>query len=463
MNLFHRSNTQTQEKQDPHHITAENAYLYSPDARQSGGSLGQRLKRFWLSRTRPQQVLLVSGTVLILFSALMISFSLGHSNSGTKTSQTTLAGSQQTSGGSSSGSGSSTGITSADDANGNGVPDDEEGVVEGGEGVAWWKKLFDVVRSSDDGETSDGSGTEEEGSETNESSDGADESVDDENSDQIATDEAVEDTYDYTDETTPSSVESKKSTASNGFMVATYNIRTTNLNKWDTSRANSILNYIKSVDIVGIQEGKDDSVRWLKTKLSAAGYSAAAYSNGGEYRAIFWRNSKFSVINQGNKNLSDGRNLSWAQLKIVGTGKSVYFLNTHLRLWTTKSSGGNTTSPSKYRTKEIKEALSFIKSTAATTPVILVGDMNSRPGSDVDKLIQGDGFYSGYKIATTKNNLSYSTSVSNFNGGTTGNVHKGNSRIDHIYVKNGITMSKITIVIHQKGSDHIPVEATVSL
>lgn len=42
--------------------------------------------------------------------------------------------------------------------------------------------------------------------------------------------------------------------------AATYNIRATEMTFWDSTRANAILNYIKTVDIVGIQEGRSDSV-----------------------------------------------------------------------------------------------------------------------------------------------------------------------------------------------------------
>lgn len=344
----------------------------------------------------------------------------------------------------------------AADTNGDGVVDDKDN-IDVSEGTSWWRDIIakakERMKQNSTSDTANSSTT---------SSSSSSEYAYIENDDWIVDDENVDDTYEYGGSSAESGTPQTNATSS-GFTAATYNIRTTSADKWDNARANSILNYAKSVDIIGVQEGKDDSVSWLKTRLKIAGFTSASYSNGGEYRVIFWRNSRFGEVKQGSVKLSDGRNLTWARLKITSSGKQFYFLTTHLRLWTTTTSGGNTTSSSVYRVREIKEVLQFVKSTVGSSPVVLVGDMNSRPGSGIDDLIQAAGFRNAYSAATKKNNLSYSTSVANFNGGLSGDVHKGNSRIDNIYVKNGFSVPRVEIMIKQKGSDHIPLEADLSL
>lgn len=268
------------------------------------------------------------------------------------------------------------------------------------------------------------------------------------------------------------------------FTVATYNIRAARLSKssWDDARANAILGFIKTVDIVGLQETQrllvnvktkdqiktsDGSEAWLTDNLQVAGYSrttptvspryGAAKADNGEDRVIFWRNNKFTLVRQDNERLDDHRNLPWVRLKENASGKEFYFVDTHLTY------GGSTNKYSSTRGKQIKQILAFVKTNMSDAPVIFVGDMNSRSGSKEDKLIQNGGFKDAYKIAGTKVNMKYTTTLASFAGGQTGVIDKkrGN-HIDHIYVKNGVSIAAIKIV-EQKGSDHLPVEAGVAL
>lgn len=314
------------------------------------------------------------------------------------------------------------------------------------------------------------------------------------------------------------------------FRVATYNIRATRLSKsaWDNKRANAILKYIKSIDIVGLQETQREAVNlgtkhksvsvanrsenWLTNKLVAAGFSRSAptksprygekaYDNG-EDRVIFWNNQKFTLVTQGQKSVSDDttgvndetanegneslakhRNLVWVKLRETTSGKIFYFLTTHLT-W-----GGSTGTYEPIRGTQITQIIDYVNQQMTDAPVILVGDMNSRSGSPEDKCFtdgfpdaknmlnakgnliyypecthrQGGGFSDAYKTATTKQNMNYSTTITSFKGKLTGSVNTVNGRhIDHIYTKGAISVSRIEVV-KQKGSDHLPVEADVSL
>lgn len=270
----------------------------------------------------------------------------------------------------------------------------------------------------------------------------------------------------------------------NTFTVATYNIRATRLSKssWDTVRANAILAYIKTVDIVGLQETQrqlvnvkakdqinisDSSEDWLTENLTAAGYSrttptvspryGATKSDNGEDRIIFWRSDTFTLIRQGNETLSNQRNLPWVKLRENASGKEFYFVNTHLTY------GGSTSKYSSTRGKQIKEILGYIKTDMTDAPIIFVGDMNSRSGGKEDKLIQAGGFSDSYKIAKTKTNMKYGTALANFKGKLTGDINKKSStHIDHIYVNGKASVLRVK-VIGQKGSDHLPVEADIAL
>ena len=462
MKLFHRSNTPTQESPDPHHITAENAYLYSPDARQSGESIGQRLKRFWNNRTRPQQVLLVSGTILILFSSLMIGLSLGHSSS-TKTSQTTLAGSQQTSQGSGSSSDGSTAINSADDANGNGVPDNEEGVVEGGEGVAWWKKLFNVVRSSDDEET-DESGTEEEASETNESSDESGMVDDDigyiEDETYVEDGDTTSTDYDTTAEDVPASDVPQLATDSTAsrFTIATWNVYTGNKQNVG-DRTKTILG---RAQILGLQEVNSNFVKKIKSiTCSSCAYEAYLPSKADRF-PIVWNKSYFTKVNAGYSYMVkptgpyQKRYAVWVKLRNKATGKTLYAVNTHLP----RGVEGNVEAKlvESYK-KHMANLVTLLKSKQKDNiPIFITGDFNVNYRKDscstswkpCDKLGALD-IKSGWKI----------TKLAGI-GSKQGTHSTGSRLIDYVFVwkRSDTTVNSTYVLGGNKngwgGSDHKP-------
>ena len=452
---------------DPHHITAENAYLYSPDARQSGESIGQRLKRFWNNRTRPQQVLLVSGTILILFSSLMIGLSLGHSSS-TKTSQTTLAGSQQTSQGSGSSSDGSTAINSADDANGNGVPDNEEGVVEGGEGVAWWKKLFNVVRSSDD-ETADESGDEEEATQVDET---YDESVEEDVADQNDAD--VED--DFVDQE-----EEEISYITDPVVTQKDTTLTLTIGSWNVylrSSTDKVISGVKSllgdVDILGIQEGASYASAFKdRVACSSCKYSMYPTANKTPRKiAIFWHKDKFKLISSGFRHGStqDGvkKYFVWVKLKENTSGKVFYVINTHFPFDSTIGGSLRNTSGGKAYQKHMPTLVKLIKEFQKTNlPIFVTGDINADYRADKGKtsalpraaLSEGLNVKSGWEYLKLK-------------GISSGTGTAGSSRIiDYVFSwkQSYITYQSMEIIRSGSsrngwsGSDHKPIALTLTI
>lgn len=231
--------------------------------------------------------------------------------------------------------------------------------------------------------------------------------------------------------------------------AATYNIRASDLTSWDSTRANAILSYIKTVDIVGVQEGRSDSIPWLTTRLKTAGY---ARTSNEWARNVFWRTKNFTIVKQGQKQLDRGKDLVWVKLKERTSGKSFYFADVHLDV----DSSAN-------RTAELQTALKYMSGLMTDAPIVFVGDMNSERGSSQDKQIQRAGYLNAYDVATSKIHINYKTTLSGFKGGTSGTIDTSSThQVDHIYIKGNLSVSRIEIVSH-KGSDHLPVEADILL
>lgn len=238
------------------------------------------------------------------------------------------------------------------------------------------------------------------------------------------------------------------------FKVATYNIRATELDSWNkSSRGDKILSYLKTVDIAAIQEVRDDSRAELKRGLGAAGFSKSKDNVAVD---IFWKSSKFSVTDQGNvlalnhekcgsENNSTKR-ITWVKLKETASGSEFYVMTTHLDVNTNAC-----------RVKQVNKALDLVRDTMKNAPIIFLGDMNAKTGSSADDLITGAGFSDAFSLATNKVNIDSSSTVAGINGD-----RRNGDPIDHIYLQNGVSVSRVEIK-DQKGSDHLPVEAIVSL
>ena len=169
-------------------------------------------------------------------------------------------------------------------------------------------------------------------------------------------------------------------------------------------------------------------------------------------RQVFWNTTMFTLVKQGEKELSAGKEIVWVKLKENKSGKQFYFATTHLKV----------NCPS-CRTAELRTGLGYMNSTMTDAPIIFVGDMNSEIGSSQDKQIQSAGFKNSYLIARTKKNITYRTTVPGFTGGLTGKIDTNSDhQIDHIYIKGNLVVQRIEVK-NQRGSDHLPVEAAISI
>jgi endonuclease/exonuclease/phosphatase family metal-dependent hydrolase len=255
--------------------------------------------------------------------------------------------------------------------------------------------------------------------------------------------------------------------------VMTFNIRYDNpgdrLNSWQY-RKDIAVEVIKenSIDLLGTQEVLANQFHDLKERLTeytAIGAGRADGRESGEYCAIFYRKEKFEAEASGHFWLSetpdiagskgwDGaceRMATWAILKEKATGKRFFFINTHL------DHIGQIA-----RREGVKLLLERAKAASRGLPVIITGDFNAPPDSEViQQVIAGGQFFD-----TRLNAPSVPEISGTFHGFGEVPVEK-RSIIDYVFVTGNIAVKKYSVIPEkQKGvflSDHTPVMAEVEI
>ena len=178
--------------------------------------------------------------------------------------------------------------------------------------------------------------------------------------------------------------------------VMSFNIRYDNpedsLDNWKFRKdraANAIRFY--NVDILGTQEVLHNQLEDLKQRLPEYDVIGVGREDGkekGEYSALWYKKDRFTLIDSGYFWLSetpevagskgwDGaceRIASWAKLKDKVSGKEVFALNTHLDHVGIVA-----------RCEGISLMLNKVNQLSDGLPVIVTGDFNSEPESDVIK------------------------------------------------------------------------------
>jgi endonuclease/exonuclease/phosphatase family metal-dependent hydrolase len=249
--------------------------------------------------------------------------------------------------------------------------------------------------------------------------------------------------------------------------VMTFNVRYDNpddsLNNWQYRKdaaAEMIAAY--DVDLLGTQEVLANQLNDLKERLpqyAAIGVGRADGKEGGEYSAIFYKKDIFEVLKSGTFWLSetpeaagskgwDGaceRIVTWAALQEKRTGKRLVFVNTHL------DHVGKVA-----RRESVRLILERVKAERNGLPVIITGDFNSTPESEVIQHVLADGTFFDTRLLAP--------SVAETNGTFHGFGKIPAERrhiIDYIFVTNDITVNTYTVVLEKRGdiylSDHTPV------
>lgn len=266
----------------------------------------------------------------------------------------------------------------------------------------------------------------------------------------------------------------KQVAASEPVNVMSFNIRYDNpedsMNNWKFRKervANAVRFY--DVDIVGMQEVLRNQLEDLRQRLPEYGVVGVGREDGkekGEYSALWYRKSRFTLLGSGNFWLSetpevagskgwDGaceRIASWAKLKDAVSGKEYLALNTHLDHVGVVA-----------RREGVNLILEKVNELGGELPVIVTGDFNSEPESDVIKNI------------TDPNNPKHLTDtrlVSPVVYGPSWTFHDFDKipydkrpLIDYVFVRNGLRVLRYGVLAETENesllSDHAPVLVTV--
>lgn len=221
--------------------------------------------------------------------------------------------------------------------------------------------------------------------------------------------------------------------------VGTYNLRYNNthdsINAWP-NRKNVVISLIRfyDFDVLGTQEALSDQVADLLTGLPDYAIVGVGRDDGktkGEYAAIFYKKSKFTLMNSGTFWLSEKdirrpnkgwdaalpRICTWVQLKDKKTNKIFFHFNTHFDHVGKQA-----------RANSARLIIAMIKKIAGNAPVILSGDFNVDQNNDPYKLIVNSGIlWDAYSTARVRFALNGTFNAFNSQAYT-------DSRIDHVFV-----------------------------
>lgn len=258
--------------------------------------------------------------------------------------------------------------------------------------------------------------------------------------------------------------------------VMSFNIRYDNpddsLNNWQYRKdvaAKTIKN--QNADIVGTQEVLVNQLNDLKSRLpeyNAIGVGREDGIEKGEYSAILYKKDRFKEIKSGYFWLSetpevagskgwDGaceRIATWAILEDISSKKQLFFINTHL------DHVGKIA-----RQEGVTLLLSRANALANGLPIIMTGDFNATPESDVIKHVTD---------VNSPKHLIHSKDIAVEKSGTDWTFHgfgkvpmERREFIDYVFVSKGIKVAKHSVLPEKLDdtfiSDHSVVVAQIEI
>ena len=267
------------------------------------------------------------------------------------------------------------------------------------------------------------------------------------------------------------------SAAKKSVKIMTFNVRCVveadGLNQWKNRKdyAVNLLKFYKP-DLFGVQEATHQQMVDILAGLSDYAYVGVGRSDGktgGEYSAIFYEKVRFEVKDSGTFWLAEGektnipgslgwdadypRIATWAIFKDKKTGKSFFYLNTHLDHIGVQA-----------RHNGAKLLLNFAKSHSKGLPVVMTGDFNAEPADDP------------ILVLTQPEDKSFvlidSKSVSKLVYGPEGTFHdfgriefEKRPRLDYIFINGKMSVKYHAVLTDNLGklypSDHHPVIAKI--
>lgn len=260
--------------------------------------------------------------------------------------------------------------------------------------------------------------------------------------------------------------------------IMSFNIRldaaSDSLNNWQYRKdvaAQIITDY--DADIVGTQEVRPNQLKDLKDRLPgyvSVGVGRDDGTNGpdsGEHSTLFYKKDRFKEHESGTFWLSETpdvpsmgwdaaypRVATWAVLEDIATGKKVFAINTHLDHVGSEARINGVT-------LMLEKALDVAKG----YPVVLTGDFNSVPSSDVVNHVVSE---------TTPNSLACTRTVAKTKKEKEGTYHdfgrlspEDQEYIDYIFVSKGTEVDLYEVIADKLNdiylSDHNPIFAKITI
>ncbi|MBK7409090.1 MAG: endonuclease/exonuclease/phosphatase family protein [Saprospirales bacterium] len=255
------------------------------------------------------------------------------------------------------------------------------------------------------------------------------------------------------------------------FRAMTFNIRydtpDDGINRWDNRKdwvADLIRHY--GPEVFGLQEALEHQIEDLAGCLPEwawVGVGRDDGKKGGEYTPIFYRKDRWKMLESGTYWLSEDpekvgeagwdaslpRIVTWMKLQQLATGRTVFLANTHFDHRGTKA-----------RQESALLILRRLATLLPTDPIVLMGDLNSLPGSMPYQLLEGS-MLSDSRFLCRYPPYGPEGTFNGFQLGAYG------ARIDYIFVNDFWKVQEyVTIADHldkRHPSDHFPVMVALSL
>ncbi len=253
-------------------------------------------------------------------------------------------------------------------------------------------------------------------------------------------------------------------------VYATYNVRTdtdTDVDNPWTARREMITDMVEKhgFELFGIQEGKDNQVADLATRLPQFKHFGAGRNNGltGEHVEIFYRTDLFEVLETGDFWLSPrpespgpgwdaslNRICTWGRFKQLSTGTEFYVFNTHIDHQGAIAQRESTAL-----------LLKMIPKIAGNYPALLSGDFNYDQNGENYKTLNTSAILRDcYTKAENPNAPNGTLNLFDVN-------RKTKARIDHVFVTPQFNVEQYDILIDTYNgkipSDHYPVRVKLSM
>ncbi|MDX1430138.1 MAG: endonuclease/exonuclease/phosphatase family protein [Rhodothermales bacterium] len=257
-------------------------------------------------------------------------------------------------------------------------------------------------------------------------------------------------------------------------VIMTYNVRYDNpgdgVDAWP-HRRDRVAGLIRfhGADVAGLQEAQRNQIEDLVERLPEYGWYGVGRDDGasaGEFVPIFYRTDRFAAQDTGTFWLSpapDGpgppawdaaitRIVSWAQLAERDTGRSFFVFNAHF------DHVGEVA-----RKESARLVLDRIGSMTANHPVVLLGDLNAEPDSDVYAILaSGEGVGQRLVDSAVATSGAYGPEATFFGFEVS---ERPGRRIDYIFFSESVVALRYGVLSDQFGgrypSDHLPVLAEI--